>query len=92
MSDRVEDVTIPGEPRPTDAGAIRTLTIIASALTAASIIVNVILQIAHFLRKRPIGPDQRDRLDTAALSLSVFRQVPGIVRQIRLLASQLRQA
>jgi hypothetical protein len=92
VNEKVKDVTIPGEPRPTGSGAIRTLTIIASALTAASIVINLILQIAHFMKKRPVGPDQRDRLDTAALTLSVLRQMPGVVRQVRLLASQLRQA
>jgi hypothetical protein len=91
VSDRLEDVKIPGEPTPNGSGPIRVLTIIASALTTASIIVNVILQIAHFMKKRPVEPDQRDRLDTAGLVLSVMRQVPSIVRQSRLLAALLRQ-
>ena len=91
MSKKLE-VTIPGEPRPSGGDSIRTLTIIASALTTASIIVNVILQIAHYMRKRPMQPDQRDRIDTAQLGLSLMKQAPGIIRQVRLLASQLREA
>ncbi|HLJ69651.1 MAG TPA: hypothetical protein VKX16_20020 [Chloroflexota bacterium] len=90
-SNAIGDVSIPGEPRPTDSSIIRTLTIIASALTAASIAVNLLLQIAHFLKKRPVQPDQRDRLQTAALGLTVMKQLPGLVKQIRLLASQIKK-
>ena len=92
LSDRMDDVTIPGEPRPADSSLIRTLTITASALTAASIAVNLILQIAHFARKRPVQPDQRDRIQAASLTLSVLRQVPGLVKQVRLLVGQIKGA
>lgn len=92
MSNKMDDVTIPGEPRPAESGAIRTLTILASGFTTASIVVSVILQIAHFRRKRPMQPDQRDRLDTAGLALSVLRQMPGVIKQVRLLVSQVRAA
>jgi hypothetical protein len=91
VSEKLDDVTIPGEPEPSGPDTIRTLTIIASALTTASIIVNVILQIAHFLKKRPVQPDQRDRVDTAGLTLSLLKQAPGIVKQVRLFVSQVRR-
>jgi len=86
----VKDVKIPGEPVPTGSGLIRTLTLVASALTAASIAVNLILQVAHFLKKRPVQPDQRDRLDAAGLTLAVLRSMPGLIKQVRLLAKQIR--
>ena len=85
-------VTIPGEPRPTQSGFIRGLTIVASALTAASLAINLMLQVAHYLNKRPAGPNQRDRLDTAGITLTVLKTMPGLVRQVRLLMSQLRAA
>lgn len=86
------DVTIPGEPRPTGSPLIRNLTILASALTATSIAVNLILQVAHFLKKRPVQPDQRDKVQAAQLTLAVLRQLPGLIKQVRLLVSQLRAA
>jgi hypothetical protein len=86
----MEDVKIPGEPRPTSSGLIRNLTILASALTAASVAVNLILQVAHFAKKRPMEPDQRDRIEAAGLTLSVLRTAPGLVKQVRLLLNQLR--
>jgi hypothetical protein len=86
------NVTIPREPRPTGSPLIRNLTIVASALTAASIAVNLILQVAHFLNKRPMQPDQRDRVDTAQVAIRVGRQLPGLIKQVRLLISQLRAA
>ena len=89
--ERMEDVTIPGEPVPTRSGLIRTLTIVASGLTAASIAINLILQIAHFARKRPMQPDQRDRVQAAGLALSVLRQAPGLIKQVRLLADQIKE-
>jgi hypothetical protein len=92
MSEKLDDVTIPGEPKPVDSGFIHALTITASALTAASIAVNLILQIAHFARKRPVEPDQRDRIQAAGLTLSVLRQVPGLVKQVRLLVNQIKRA
>jgi hypothetical protein len=88
----MDDVKIPGEPVPTGSPLLRTLTIVASGLTAASLIVNLILQIAHFLRKRPMQPDQRDKIQAAALTLRVLRQMPGLVKQVRLFVSQLRAA
>jgi hypothetical protein len=84
------DIKIPREPEPTQSPFIRNLTIVASALTAASIAVNLILQVAHFLKKRPMEPDQRDRVQAAGLALTVLRHLPGLIRQVRLLASQIR--
>jgi hypothetical protein len=86
----VEDVKNPGEPAPTGSGLIRTLTLVASALTTASIAVNLILQVARFLRKRPMQPGQRDRLEAASLGLTVLRTMPGLIKQVRLLANQIR--
>lgn len=86
----MDNTTIPGEPRPTNSPLIRRLTALASALTAASIAVNLILQIAHFLKKRPIEPDQRDKVQAAGLALTVLKHMPGLIKQVRLLASQLR--
>lgn len=88
----MSDVSIPREPRPTGSGLTRNLTIAASALTAASIAVNLILQIAHFLEKKPVRPDQRDRVDAARLTITVMKHLPGLVRQVRLLTSQLRKS
>ncbi len=88
----MKDVKIPGEPVPTGSPLIRTLTIVASGLTAASLIVNLILQIANFMKKRPIEPDQRDKAQAAALTLRVLRLMPGLVKQVRLFASQVRAA
>lgn len=92
MSDKMDDVTIPGEPRPADSSLIRTLTIAASGLTVASIAVNLILQIAHFARKRPVQPDQRDKIQAATLTLSVLKQMPGLIKQARLLVDQIKRA
>jgi hypothetical protein len=88
----MDSVKIPGEPVPTGSPLIRTLTIVASGLTAASLIVNLILQIADFMRKRPIQPDQRDKAQAAALTLRVLRLMPGLVKQVRLFVSQVRAA
>ena len=92
MSEKMDDVRRPGEPKPVESSVIRTLTITASALTAASIAVNLILQIAHFARKRPVQPDQRDRIQAAGLALLVLRQTPGLVKQVRLLIDQIKNA
>lgn len=88
----MEDVSIPGEPKPTRSPLIRNLTIVASGLTAASITINLILQVAHFLDKRPMEPDQRDRVEAAGLALTILRRMPGLIKQIRLLTSQIRAA
>ncbi|GAC1472575.1 MAG: hypothetical protein PVSMB7_25410 [Chloroflexota bacterium] len=88
----MEDVKIPREPMPTGSPLIRRLTVAASALTAASVAINLILQVAHFMEKRPVEADQRDRVDTAGLALSVLRQLPGLIKQVRLLLGQLRAA
>jgi hypothetical protein len=88
----VGDITIPREPQPTRSPLVRNLTIVASALTAASIAVNLVLQVAHFLQKRPMEPDQRDRLQAAGLALTVLKHMPPLIRQLRLLADQLRAA
>lgn len=89
---RMSDVNIPGEPQPTGSMLIRKLTILASALTAASIAVNLILQIAHFLKKRPVQRDQRDKVQAAGLALTVLKHTPGLVKQIRLLIDQVKRA
>jgi hypothetical protein len=86
-----EDIMIPGEPKPTRAVLIRRLTIAASALTAASIAINLVLQVAHFLKKRPVEPDQRDKLQAAGLTLTIMKNLPGLIKQVRLLADQLRR-
>jgi hypothetical protein len=86
----LEDVKVPGEPKPTGSPLIRSLTIVASALTAASVIVNVILQITHFMNKRPVQKDQRDRVQAAGLALNVLKHMPGLVKQVRLLVGQIR--
>lgn len=88
----MSDVTIPKEPEPDGSPLIRKLTIATSALTALSIAVNLILQVASYMKKRPMQPDQRDRLTTAGLSLTILRSLPGLIKQVRLLASQLRGA
>jgi hypothetical protein len=82
------DVQVPGEPAPTASPLIRNLTIAASALTAASIAINLMLQVAHFLKKRPMQPDQRDRLQAAGLTLTILRHLPALVKQVRLLVDQ----
>jgi hypothetical protein len=88
---RMEDVSIPGEPQQSESGLIRQLTIAAGALTAASILVNLILQIAQFLRKRPVEPDQRDKLKTVGLALTVLKQLRPLIKQVRLLADQIKR-
>ncbi len=86
------DIKIPREPRPTGSKLMRNLTTAASALTAASLAVNLMLQIVNFLQKRPVEPDQRDKVDAAKLTLTVMRHLPPLVHQVRLLMSQLRAA
>jgi hypothetical protein len=88
----MEDVTIPGEPKPVDSSLIRTLTIAASGLTAAGVAVNLMLQVAHHFHKRPMQPDQRDRVDTAALVLRLMKTTPPLIKQIRLFVHELRKA
>jgi hypothetical protein len=88
----MSDISIPREPRPTGSALVRNLTIVASALTAASLAVNLILQVAHFLQKRPIEPDQRDRVEAAGLTLMVLRHLPSLIRQVRVLVDQVRAA
>ncbi len=87
----MDDVKIPGEPIPASP-LMRRLTIVASGLTAASLIVNLFLQLADFMRKRPMQPDQRDKTQAATLTLSVLRQMPGLIRQVRLFVNQIRSA
>lgn len=86
----MSDISIPREPKPTGSALIRTLTIVASGLTAASIAVNLILQIAHFAKKRPVEPDQRDKVQAAQLVITVLKMLPGLVKQVRLFAHQIR--
>lgn len=88
----MSNISIPREPVPTGSVLIRNLTIVASALTASSIAVNLILQIAHFLKKRPVQPDQRDSLDAAKLTLTVMKHLPSLIRQTRLLANQISRS
>jgi hypothetical protein len=90
MSDRVDDLTVRGEPNPVDSPLIRWLTIVAAALTTAGVAVNLILQIARFARKRPVRPDQRDKIQAAGLTISVLRQLPGLIKQVRLLIQQIK--
>lgn len=92
MNKKADDVTVPGEPQPAANGLERTLILVASALTVGSIAANLILQIVHFLKKRPVEPDQRDKLQAAGLALTVLKTMPGLIKQARLLVSQLRQA
>jgi hypothetical protein len=87
----MDDVTIPGEPKPADSSLIRTLTLIASGLTAASVVVNLMLQVAHHLRKRPVEPDQRDRIANAALALKLLKHTPPLVKQVRLFLNEIRK-
>ena len=86
----MDDVTT-REPKPTDSSLIRTLTLIASGLAAASVAVNLMLQVAHHLRKRPVDSDQRDRLANAALALKLLRHTPPLVKQVRLFISEIRK-
>jgi hypothetical protein len=88
----MDDVTIPGEPKPNDSSLVRTLTMVASGLTAASVAVNLILQVVHHLNKEKVRPDQRDRIDTAALVLRVLKTTPPLIKQIRLFVAQIRKA
>lgn len=85
----MDDVTIPGEPIPKTAFT-RRLTLAASALTATSLFVNLLLQVASFLEKRPMEPDQRDRLDSAGLAINVLKRLPSLIKQVRLLVAQLK--
>jgi len=87
----MDDVTNPGEPAPTESSLIRGLTIFASCLTVASIVVNLILQVVHYLKKRPVEPDQRTKSEGVALALRVLRQMPGLVKQMRLLGDQVKK-
>ncbi len=89
---KTDDVTVPGQPEPGNSQLIRNLTILASALTATGIAVNLILQIAHFAKKRPVQPDQRDKIEAAGLLFLVLRTVPGLVKQVRLLADQVKKS
>jgi hypothetical protein len=86
----MEDVTIPREPEPTGSSLIRGLTIVASGLTAASIAVNIVLQLANHFQKEPARPDQRTKFQSGQLSLTVLRQLPGLIKQVRLLVGQLK--
>jgi hypothetical protein len=69
---------------------VRALTILASGLTVASVAVNLILQIVRFSKKRPVDAGQRDRVEAASLALTVARQLPGLIRQVRLLMGHLK--
>ncbi|HZU13109.1 MAG TPA: hypothetical protein VFB58_09740 [Chloroflexota bacterium] len=86
----MSDISIPREPRPTGSPLIRNLTIAASGLTAASIAVNLILQIAHYMKKRPVQPDQRDRIQAVQLVIMILKTSPGLVKQVRLFVDQLQ--
>lgn len=88
----VKEVKIPAQQDPTNSGLVRTLTILASGLTTASLLVNLMLQVASFLKKRPVQPDQRDKLQAAGLTLTVLRTLPGLIKQVRLFADQVRRA
>jgi len=88
----VSKIEIPAEPLNPKSPLIRGLAVAASGLTAASIAVNLILQVAQFMKKRPVEPDQRDRLQTASLTLTILKAMPGLVRQVRLLLHLVRSA
>lgn len=88
----MDEVKIPGEPVPAGSSLERKLAIVASGLTAASLIVNLMLQLVHFMKKRPMQPGQRDRVEAVQLTLRVLRLMPGLVKQVRLFLSQLRAA
>jgi len=88
----MDEISTPREPKPAeDSTLVRRLTLVASALTAASIVVNLILQIARFLNKRPVEPDQRDKVQTAGLVLRVLRDLRPLIHQIRLLSHQIKE-
>jgi hypothetical protein len=82
----------PEEKRSDESPLIRKLTLVASALTTASILVNLILQIARFLGKRPVERDQRDKVQAAGLALTVLRQLPGLIKQVRRLFHEVRRS
>jgi hypothetical protein len=46
--------------------------------------------VAHFLKKRPVLPDQRDRVEAARLALTILKNLPGLIKQVRLLVHQVR--
>ena len=69
---------------------VRALTILASGLTLASVAVNLILQIVLFSKKKPVDAGQRDRVEAAGLALSVARQLPGLIRQVRVLVGHFK--
>lgn len=85
-------ISVPSEPLNPTSPLVRNLSVAASALTSASIAVNLILQIAQFMKKRPVEPDQRDRIQAASLTLTVLRTMPSLVRQVRLLLHLVRSA
>ena len=87
-----DEVKIPAPSNSAPSGLIRTLTIVASGLTAASLLVNLMLQVATFLKKRPVQPDQRDKLQAAGLALTLLRTLPGLIKQTRMFADQIRRA
>jgi hypothetical protein len=86
----MEDVTIPRERRPVGPILVRSLKIVASGLTAASIAVNIVLQLASHFEKRPVQPDERTKFQTGQVTLRVLRQIPGLIKQVRLLVDQLK--
>ncbi len=88
----MDEISTPREPEPAEeSDLVRRLTLVASALTAASIAVNLILQIARFLNKRPVEKDQRDKVQTAGLVLRVLRDLRPLIHQIRLLSHQIKE-
>jgi hypothetical protein len=87
----MEDVNIPRGPQPTGSGLVRILTLVASALAAISIGLNIIMQLASHFEKRPVEPDQRTNFQTGQMTLRVLRQMPGLIRQVRLFLDQLKR-
>jgi hypothetical protein len=86
----MKDAPVPTTSQRADTGLIRKMRILAGALSAASIAVNLILQVASHFQKRPVEKDQRDRVSAATLVLKVGRQLPILIKQVRSLAGDLK--
>jgi hypothetical protein len=88
--DETDGATNEENARAEGSALVRALTILASSLTLASVAVNLILQIVGFTKKKPVDAGQRDRVEAAGLALSVARQLPGLIKQVRVLAGHLK--
>ncbi|MGH2447198.1 MAG: hypothetical protein ACRDFS_01125 [Chloroflexota bacterium] len=81
---------VPDEPLQPKTPTIRKLSIATSALTAAGVSAGLALRLAEYFHKEPVRPDQRDKFQTAKLSLSVLRTAPGLIKQVRTVIHLLR--